>query len=193
MRIWFLPTALFEEGSFAKSTQVITYPVSGYLVALLVQSATPSHTTVAQKLNWVLVSKFWTIYSLIVVRLLSKRDSQGIRFFHTFYHSKFLLNVGMTSSKTNWKRYLTKLLVTFCPTHLNKKVGLLNLPFSKGSSSSLVYLMLNDQIEMGGEFYKINFENVDTTLSICEHSAFFFPLTATSSQPGWYTSSCQCT
>lgn len=49
VRIWFLPTALFEEGSFAKSTQVITYPVSGYLVALLVQSATPSHTTVAQE------------------------------------------------------------------------------------------------------------------------------------------------
>lgn len=70
---------------------------------------------------------------------------------------------------------MTKLLITSLYTHLRKKIGLLNLAFPKESSSSLGYLLTNGQDKMGREFYKINFENMDSTLSIPEHGGLFFP------------------
>ena len=65
---------------------------------------------------------------------------------------------------------MTKLLII----HLSKRIGLLNLAFPKESSSSLGYLLTNDRDKMGREFYKINFENMDSTLSIPEHDGLFF-------------------
>lgn len=70
---------------------------------------------------------------------------------------------------------MTKLLITSWYTHLSKRIGLLNLAFPKESSSSLGYLLTNDQDKIGREFYKINFENTDSTLSIPEHGGLLFP------------------
>lgn len=52
---------------------------------------------------------------------------------------------------------MTKLLITSWYTHLSKRIRLLNLAFPKESSSSLGYLLTNDQDKIGREFYKINF------------------------------------
>lgn len=53
---------------------------------------------------------------------------------------------------------MTKLLITSWYIHLSKKIGLLNLAFPKESSSSLGYLLTNDQDKWVGNFIKLIFK-----------------------------------
>ena len=70
---------------------------------------------------------------------------------------------------------MTKLLITSWYTHLSKRIGLLNLAFPKESSSSLGYLLTNDQDKIGREFYKINFKTQIPPCPFLNMVDFSFP------------------
>lgn len=151
VKVWLTPIALsmamFGTGTNLYKSQ--SYPVSGYSVAVTVRTATSGHTTVAHKINWVMFSDFQAIYSLTMVCLLWQRPPNngmiimvldGFSTLPTIQN--FLLSVGITSSKKDWKRYLTNFLITSQSTHVSKAVRSLNLAFPPKNSSFLDHLLM---------------------------------------------------